>query len=386
MGTDILRNYMKRLTSYLVLLMSILALTISTTLQAHAVAAVTIGLKTSASSTTVGSDVTITVSVTTAETVSDVRAKVNYDAGKLTFVSADFAGLPLDQDFGSGNFTGYYIVDRGKLSSFPSGTFDVARLTFKAKAAGSAVVSIANGESSVGSGNPADNGAAHAPQTAGSTSITIADAAAPAPAPQQNTAVANPKKTTPNPNATTPTAAEQGLPNDEPVPVAAENEIIDPGYAATIKVVNSEGSPRQGVKVALNGEEKETDENGTAIFEGLALGSYDVTIDGKVQSIMIEGGDKATDQQFVLTSDKKELNKDLIKYAAIAVAILIVLLIIGRMIYKKLQFKKRFGAQAVAPTATQQNISQPIVKVDDDFFKPKTPEAETVIRPTEKQE
>lgn len=386
MGTGILRTYMRKLTTYSVLLLMALALTMSATLRVDAVSAVTIGVRSSSASTTVGSDITITVSVTTSETASDVRARVNYDAGKLTFVSADFAGLPLDQDFGSGNFTGYYIVDRGKLSGFPSGTFDVARLTFKTKAAGSATVSIANGESSVGSGNPADNGAAHTPQTAGTTAVTIAEAATQPPATQQNTAVANPKKTTPNPNATTPTAAEQGLPNDEPVPVAAENEIIDPGYAATIKVVTADGSPRQGAKVALNGEEKETDENGTATFEGLTLGSYDVTIDGKVQTITIESGDKAADQQFVLTSDKKELNKDLIKYAAIAAAILIVLLIIGRMIYKKLQFKKRFGAQAAGTQAMQQNVSQPVVKVDDDFFKPKTPEAETVIRPTEKQE
>jgi hypothetical protein len=347
------------------------------------ISAITIGVSSSSSSVQVGSNFTITVNVTTAGTVTDVLAILDYDVSKVTYQSADFSGMPHDQDFGSSNSTGFYTLDRYKLGGpYPSGTFNVAKLTFTAKAAGSAVFAINNAASSAGSGDPADSGAAHSPQNAGSTTVTITAPSTPPPVTNttQNTAVASPKKTTttPNPNATAPTAAEQGLPNDEPVVVAAENEIIDQGYAATIKVVNKDGSPRQGANVALNGEEKKTDESGTAIFEGLAAGPYDVTIDGKVLSVTVESTDKATAQEFVLTADENDMNGDLLKYVAAGALALLVIIVLARAIFKKMQFKRRF----TVPTAAAPAKGTP-QKVSDDFFKAKTPEVETVIRPTE---
>lgn len=139
-----------------------------------AISPVSVTLAPNAGSVQQGGTVQVTVSVVTSGTVSAALIGVNYDASRLTFQSADYTNVELSQDFGSGNSAGRFTIDRYKLGGpYPTGTFVVARLTFVASGSGAASFSVDSASTTISSGDPADNGDAHAPLTAGSGSVTI---------------------------------------------------------------------------------------------------------------------------------------------------------------------------------------------------------------------
>ena len=381
------------------LLTALLLTSILPTSKTQAISAVSLAVRASTSSVTVGGEVTMTISVNTAGSATDARIRISYDAVRLSFVSADFTGLPLNQDFGSGNFTGYYLIDRGAFSNFPSGNFDVARITFRANQSGTAAVSIENAESSVGSADPVDNGAAHAPQTAGSTSISVTDPPASTPAPSsasknkvtQQQATSNGLPTTPN--STVPSAAEQGLPDDQPVPVAAENVILDPGYAAFIRVVNDEGQAVEGISVTVGEVTKTTDSDGSVFFEGLAVGEYNVLVGDNEQTITITPDDKATPQEFQFTADANKSTDTIWVPAVIAIAAF-ALVFVGytqRRRLAQLQQRMRLPWRKIAmqkganmPAGEPPHVENDTISIDkklESIHAPDKPTPEAIIEP-----
>lgn len=380
------------------LLTALLLTSILPTPKTQAISAVSLAVRASTSSVTIGGEVTMTISVNTAGSATDARVRVSYDTVRLSFVSADFTGLPLNQDFGSGNFTGYYLIDRGAFSSFPSGNFDIARITFRANQSGTAVVSIENAESSVGSADPADNGAAHAPQTAGSTSISVTDPPANTPAPSsasknkvtQQQATSNGLPSTPN--STVPSAAEQGLPDDQPVQTAAENVIKDPGYAAFIRVVDDDGQAVEGISVTVGEDTKTTDSEGSVFFEGLAVGDYNVLIGDEEQTITIVPEDKATPQEFQFSASKDEVSDSDWILPVLSAAILLAL---GALCFLKRRQLKTIYQRVIPKKKTMQHGvnmpegQQPTVVSDDasinkkleSIHPPDSPNPEAVIEP-----
>lgn len=86
-------------------------------------------------SQTVSTGTNITVTVTTNAGTNHVltdELRVTFDETKLQFVSADYTGSPLDTDTPqAGAFVGYYQISRYALSTHPTGSFTLAKLTFK---------------------------------------------------------------------------------------------------------------------------------------------------------------------------------------------------------------------------------------------------------------
>jgi len=95
-----------------------------------------------------GSNVVMTVTSSAGSNhILTDQLRVTFDSSKLQFVSANYAGSPLDTDApDAGSGSGYYQISRYSLSTHPTGNFTLATMTVSS---GSTSVGYAAGNSSV---------------------------------------------------------------------------------------------------------------------------------------------------------------------------------------------------------------------------------------------
>lgn len=339
---------------------------------------VSVTLSPSSGSVQQGATVQVTVNVTTSGTVSSAVVGVNYDATRLTFQSADYSGVSLDQDFGSGNSAGRFTIDRYKLGGpFPTGTFAVAKLTFVSGGSGSATLSVDSASTSVYSGDPADNGDTHTPLTAGSTSITI-NAPAPAPAnPPAASAPTTPPKTVPKSPSGTPIqqpVVSAETPDDEPIATESQAGNIGHGYVVELRFLDKDSKPRENAEVKLGDSTERTDKDGIVSFVGVAPGSYEVEIDGDKRSISVVAGDNTEVQRIDVAPEEpvSSLVRLLVVYG-IPIAALVLVLTLGLLFQKK----RPIFARGNSAKSTSSSVG------DNDFMKDAKQSAMEIVAPSD---
>lgn len=240
-------------------------------------------------SVVVGEEVTITASVNTgSEPVKVAQLHINYDASRLEYASIDYTGSPLTTSTPSsmaGN--GQIVISRFSTES-ASGSLLVAKITFKALAAGQAAVTVDAQQSQVFSNNTTNN------------ILTDINNAVVAVSQQSS-----PPPTTPDPSNPPTSPGQSGNPYNSPVAVPIKPTPTDPptiDQGALIRPqansTNSNGQPITNTEYYLDGNLIGTNDDAVIDTNNLEPGEYglmsrsyadDGSVEESSQSIIIVG-------------------------------------------------------------------------------------------------
>jgi hypothetical protein len=285
------------------------------------------------------------------EQVNAVTANLNYDAGKLQFVSVSTAGSPFSTCTQSSGGGGNVAVSCASLGGSSTGSHLVATITFKALVgsgtsavafAGDSHIVRASDTSDVWNGNttggtytfttPATGGGGGNTGGGGGGNTTTTNT-------NTKTNTSSSPKTTNNSAAATPnTAAQQANPS-EPVPVAAAANAPN-GYLVAIRVTDSKGKLISGAEVTLNNQTVKSDTTGVASFTNVPAGKQAYTIKsskGSVKGEVTVSDQKSpTDvQEFALKVTSKSTLPLIFKILGVLILLAIIFFIIKRLRGKK---------------------------------------------------
>lgn len=243
-----------------------------------------------------GNSFTVEVKDNTTAPVNSVKTNVAYSSSLLEVTNVDFNGsyytkISSSNNPGSVTSDMYYLKPlydgNGNLignEPASTGSHLIMKITFKAKAAGTAQITFGSGSDLVGR----DTNASVLGSTNGST-VTIS-AAPTTSTPPPTTTTTTPKTTTTTtkpstgtttttPGASTTAPTTSTTPTEgNPTEATATEQPTGSIVPLSLTIVGSDGKPVSGAEVTIEGKTVKTDGSGLALFDNLSAGSYNAVV------------------------------------------------------------------------------------------------------------
>ena len=331
---------------------------------AFAAGTASLSVSPSSGSYTTGNNFSVTIHENSGSTaINAVETVLAYNPSQLQFVSSTLSSAFDFTPQNSGS-NGLVCIVASKLATALTNDQTVATVTFRALSAGSSSLNFISGSNGCSGGS---NGSAIITQsgaqniwngqTAGATftlkNPSNTSTSAPTPA-GTATPSTNPKTSSSstasgaNATPTVPAATSSNPKTTSPSVLAA----ISSGYMVAIKVTDASNNPLKGVKVTIDDANSAiTDATGVASFVNIKPGKHTVKsiVNGKTKTEFIEvkGVTSAAAQQFSIQSSPK--SNSYVIPALIGAAILVILLLVGVILWRRLGSNTNYPDKMVPP-------------------------------------
>lgn len=337
-----------------------------------------------------GNSFTVDVKDNTTTAVNGVITVVNYPANLLEVTNVDYTQsfytkVTSSNTAGTVRSDMYYVdpvycgpvppsdhpgCKEGQLidnNPAPTGEHLIHKITFRAKASGTAKITFGNGTSLLERGTATS-------VLGSSTEATVNISAAPSgtptttpsnttkPSTSTTTKPGTSTSTTTKPSSTTPSSSSTSTstnPEQTPAEESATGEVESGSIVPlSLTIVGSNGKPVSGAEVTIEGKTVKTDNSGLALFDNLRAGSYNAVVkyNGTEGSYPVEiaagAGQSTQTIQLVAASNKLPIPFVALALGFLALSGVAILYIFGHKFLKKPHLEAAAEMAPVSDEAT----------------------------------